>query len=518
MKRKCESSKSSEATACPVSEGKRPVFVNYDDTHFVHSRSKAGVKMTVAEMRRMVRQYKGTDVTDLLFCVSGRIADVPNAVKESWIDKYHQKVENGIAVDYTEDIYARAAHDQYEVKHVDRVAIWLDEARKCGIRPWLSFRMNDCHENFKPTSFLHPEFFHRHPEYRRIRHRAPELYFDRCFDFAVREIRDRELGYIGEMLSRYDTDGVEIDWMREPYCFEPGRENCAIMTNFMRDVRGLADKAAKRLGHPVKVLARVPADPETALRFGFDAATWADGKLVDVLVPCPRWETTDNEIATDLWKRLLRGTGVQLAPGVEIRIVRERPFYVSVEQLMGAAAWHYSAGADGFYLYNYFDDPGWKEGDLGYWRSFEQSSESAAVAWGNQVKWLKMIGHPDKVLAAPRDHVLTYRDIVPLWGSREHALPVKLGKGWLHYFRLATGFVPSGRKLKLRLGVVGDAKLRVFANSRPCALIGTEKCVPALTDAPLQTFEVPAFAEDSLVVEVSPDATVEITFLDLQVR
>ena len=114
--------------------------------------------------------------------------------------------------------------------------------------------------------------------------------------------------------------------------------------------------------------------------------------------------------------------------------------------------------------------------------------------------------------------MLTYHDIVPLWGSREHALPVKLGKNWLHYFRLATGNIPSGRQLKLRLGVVGDAKLRVFANSRPCEPIGTEKCVPAYTSAPLMTFSVPEFAEDSVVVEVCPDAPVEITFLDLQVR
>ena len=149
--------------AAAVVGGKRPVFVNYDDTHFVHSRTKFGVEMTADEMRRLVRQYKGTDVTDLLFCISGRIADVPNSVKESWIDKYLQTNENGYAVSYTDNMYARAAYEQYEIQKVDRVALWLDEARACGIRPWLSFRMNDCHNNSMPTNFLHPEFFHRHP-------------------------------------------------------------------------------------------------------------------------------------------------------------------------------------------------------------------------------------------------------------------------------------------------------------------------------------------------------------------
>ena len=162
---------------------------------------------------------------------------MPNPIKESWGDKYRQTNENGYAVNYTGDIYSRAAHEQYEIRKIDRFALWLDEARKCGIRPWLSFRMNDCHNNAMPTNFLHPEFFHRHPEYRRIRHRPPALYYDRCFDYALKPIRDRELGYIGEMLRRYDTDGVEIDWMREPYCFEPGWEDRAVMTCFMREVR-----------------------------------------------------------------------------------------------------------------------------------------------------------------------------------------------------------------------------------------------------------------------------------------
>ena len=78
-------------------------------------------------------------------------------------------------------------------------------------------------------------------------------------------------------------------------------------------------------------------------------------------------------------------------------------------------AWHYSAGADGIYFFNYFDDPGWRKPETQYWKDFDQPLETMGVWWGNQLKWLKFIGHPDAVLAAPRDHMLTYRDIVPLW-------------------------------------------------------------------------------------------------------
>ena len=263
---------------------RRPVFLNYDDTHYAASRVKNGVVPTEDEVRGLVRQYNGADVTDIIFCISGRIAGVTNDVKESWCDKYHQTAENGRQVSYTNH-YIRLYREMEEVLGLDRYALWIDEARRSGIRPWLSFRMNDCHCTYEPTSFLHPDFYHRHPEYRRVRHRAPIGYFDNCLDYSVAVVRERELAFIREMLVRYDADGVEIDWQREAYCFAPGQESAATMTEFMRSVRGIAEEAAKRRGHAVRVMARVPADPETALRFGFDAVAWADGKLVDVLVP-----------------------------------------------------------------------------------------------------------------------------------------------------------------------------------------------------------------------------------------
>lgn len=500
---------------------RRPVFLNYDDTHYAASRSKAGVVPTEDEVRGLVRQYRGTDVTDLLFCIGGRIAGVTNGVKESWCDKYHQTTENGRQVSYTNH-YLCLYREMEEELGLDRYALWIDEARRNGIRPWLSFRMNDCHCTFEPTSFLHPDFFHQHPEYRRVRHRAASGYFDNCLDYSIAAVRERELAFIREMLDRYDADGVEIDWQREVYCFAPGQESAAVMTAFMRSVRELADAAAKRRGHAVRVMARVPADPETALRFGFDAATWADEKLVDVLVPCPRWETTDNDIPTDLWKRLLRKTGVQLAPGLELRICVhpwKAPFYMLTNQIRAWAAAQYSLGADGLYLYNYFDDPGWKNPKTTYWRSFDQPQETKGVDWANQLKWLKEIASPEQVAAGPRDHMLTYHDLVPLWDEVRRPFPAHVEKGVPKFFRLATGRIPAGRTLRLRLGVKGgQPPSQVFVNSRPCRYLGNEECVPAFTSDPLCVYEVQPYEEDAAVVEVLADAPAELSHLDLQVR
>jgi len=94
-----------KVAAVTAAVGRRPVFVNYDDTHFMHSRDRFGLKVDEAEIRSLVRQYEGTDVSDLVFCIGGRIADVPNKAKESWLDKYRQTNENGIAVCYDVPAY-----------------------------------------------------------------------------------------------------------------------------------------------------------------------------------------------------------------------------------------------------------------------------------------------------------------------------------------------------------------------------------------------------------------------------
>ena len=81
---------------------------------------------------------------------------------------------------------------------------------------------------------------------------------------------------IVETLARYDIDGLELDFMREPYLFSKGKEQegGSILTTWVREIRGLTDAAAKRRGHPVKLGVRVPSSPQTALGLGFDAPAW----------------------------------------------------------------------------------------------------------------------------------------------------------------------------------------------------------------------------------------------------
>ena len=68
------------------------------------------------------------------------------------------------------------------------------------------------------------------------------------------------------------------------------------------------ERAAERLGHPVKLGVRVPSRPETARMLGMDGVAWAKEGLVDVVAPSPFWATCEFDIPMQEWGRLLEGS------------------------------------------------------------------------------------------------------------------------------------------------------------------------------------------------------------------
>lgn len=495
------------------------IMLNIDDTHFMYSRYKNGIHPGEKELRDFVRQYAGTNVTDLVLCCGGRISDFPSKIRMCWLDKYHQTVENGIPVDYKNTLLS-ISKELYEDKGLDPFKIWLEQARACGIRPWLSVRMNDCHDNGDPASFLHSDFFHEHPEYRRIRHREPIGYYDRNFDYGIPAIRDRVLAYLEEILERYAPDGLELDWQREVFCFAPGREDPEILTEFLRSIRAMADTCAKKNGHAVDLCVRLPADPEDALELGFDAAAWARENLVQVICPTARWATTDTDMPVGLWKRLLAGTNTQLAPGIEL-LMRVAPsetaFYTRDEHVLASAAQYWSEGADRIYLYNYFDDPAPDTNP--YWGNSMNapSHPEMAVQAGHMEKLLRVLGDPDMVYDSPRCHMVTYRDQRPEWRPVRPDLPVKLAKGQPAFFRILTGPVPAGKRVFARLGLRGPVK-SVYVNSAPVQFVGEELCRPSFVNEKLRVYEIPGYTGPAAVVEViAPEDDTVLEYLDVSV-
>lgn len=470
-------------------------MLNEDDTHFFYTRNSFP-HLSEKDIRDFIRQYDGTQVGDFMLCCAGRIADYPSSVRDDYLDKFVQKTENGYPVDYSDHPVPHCVNRIYRELNLDFYAICIDELRRIGINPWLSVRMNDCHDNDKPTSFLHPNYYHEHPEYRRVRHHKPMSYYDRCYDYAVPEVHKLMLDTVEEIVFRYDVYGIELDWMREIFCFRIGHEydGIEIINRLMQDVRSILDRAGEKWRHPIRLAARTLRDPQTALDSGFDTLQWAREGLIDVLIPTPRWQTTDSDIPVEMWKRLLAGTDAKLAAGIEILQQASAGnnggrFYTTTENVNALAAQYLSGGADAVYLFNYMDQPH-PEGlpaDHAY-------SVRCSLEPDNYRRLLSTVGSLETVMRAERRHVKTFADIGPVWYDKtKHApLPLVVKAEQTGFLRMRVGAIPPEAAVELRLGIDEAQALapEIYVNSKPCKYLRNETVVPAYTRNPAWVYSV----------------------------
>jgi hypothetical protein len=348
-------------------------------------------------------------------------------------------------------------------KGINPYGVWIARCREKGISPWITMRMNDIHSVHETWNFMHSTFWLDHPEYWRVPG-CDWNWIGRAFDYGHKEVRDHHLKLIREYLELFDIDGLELDWMRFGYHFKPGRERegAELLTEFMREVREITNLWSARKGHPIKLGARVPAQPMTAVGLGMDAVRWVKEGLLDMLVPTPFFPTADTDIPIDLWRQLLGPAGekIVLAAGLEI-LLRPHPgteFRINdLESVRGFTAAMLERGADQIYLFNYMDKETTVENPADYQRIIRECARL------------------ETVLDKPRRHVLTYPDMWPLGVPCQSRLPADLPEKGPVEFRLYTGPV----------SVTGKAVIRAGLKDKPgveraviAARLNSEKCTP----------------------------------------
>ncbi len=339
---------------------------------------------------------------------------------------------------------------------VDYPGRLLERCRRRGLSPWISLRMNDVHNNDEPGHPIHSRFWREHPEFYR---RGCTGYFARALDYAHGEVRDHYLRLIDESLTRYDVDGLELDFLREPYVFSRGDEarGSTLLTDWLGQVKEQVRAHAARRGHPIALGVRVPSRPEASLAMGLDAPAWARAGLLDVLVVSPRWATIEYDMPLPQWRRLLDGRPVSLLGGLEI-LLGAHPGapkrVVTAEEARGAAAQVLASGADGVYLFNFFPvDPHTAASEGGDWRAAAHAETLGVLADAVQLDRL------------PRRHVLTFCDVAGPEGG-ELFRPALPAAGSELEFALPTGQC-----------VTGDATLEVVLE----APAGAPLAAPAAT-------------------------------------
>ncbi len=335
----------------------------YDDSLIINNDPNwyGGVSSDSAEAaidsaKALAQKYVGKGFSDVLFCVFEQTSIIPSEYQMWRASKYNMTEENGIPVDYSS---FEGFYNVYTEYKVDPFEIILDTLRENGIRPWVTLRMNDVHFGVDETSFLKSDFFYEAKEkgYMIGSNGQDYGYFNTALDYAVPEVREKMLKYIEEILGKYDMFGLELDFMREIFCFDyiNNPDCCSIMNDFIREVNKLIVSAEQKWEHDIKLMIRVPRSIEASTVYGFDVTTWVNEDLVDALVPSPRWEVADSGIPVTEWVELVGDKNIAVFPTPEVLNLK---YTVTTTEIAAAyaASW-YSQGADGFYGYNYYPYP-----------------------------------------------------------------------------------------------------------------------------------------------------------------
>jgi len=423
------------------------LVINEDDSHFFGTRKPED--MTLAGLHAFVDQYAGSAVTHLFLC--------PNAMRASFRSRSRDAIWDPVDGKEPDGVWPQNAKRLFGAE-LDPYKVWISRCREKGLSPWLTMRMNDVHDVDQLGSFMHSSFWRAHPEYWRVPNGSAGPWVNRAMNYAHAEVRDHQMAFVRELLERYDPDGLELDWMRFGYHLTPGREReeCAILTDFVRQVRSESHDWSRKRGHPILLGVRVPAHPDAASGLGMDAVLWASEGLVDMVVPCPFWSSSDFDIPIGLWRERLAKAAdrVTIAPGLEYN-ARPWPGGQAVANDLasarGFAASAYHRGADSLYLFNWMD------------------SETRPVAASEYTLLVRDGLSRQAVLNAPRRHPVCYRDTVPSGFPNDVQLPADARAG--KSFRIHAGPKPESGKCWAIAGLaqrdgVAEARLEAALNGR----------------------------------------------------
>ena len=363
------------------SPGSRAIWINEDDAHFYSCHPAED--MTVEGLERLVDFYtEDTQVAGILFCCSMQKALFDSTTREPLYEGYEPTEDanqpflhllNAASSEIVPQSHGRNwVHNLWLLNRghgINHLQVWLDRCRHHSIDGWLTVRMNDSHglkeyaqrqsgENaYDEWCLLCPStFWKEHPELRRAPYRS-ERSWEGAYDYGQEAVREHYLSFLREVCEKFDFDGLELDWMRWGMNFKPGheREGRNVLTDFVEQVRALVDSCAERVGHPVQLGVRVPAELRTGWGLGYDAPAWARLGLVDQIVLGSFGGTANFDVNIEEW-RLVTDSKVILLVQAGATYLPSPDFECTsldhVELQRGVCANALSRGADGIYLFN----------------------------------------------------------------------------------------------------------------------------------------------------------------------
>ena len=164
----------------------------------------------------------------------------------------------------------------------DPMAMAIEEAREAGLKILADVGMNstyyDAHLHY---GVLTDRFAQEHPQYL-----CPER--QGCFDYRLAPVRDYAATVVRELLVKYDTDGINLDFARWGYRPAYDVESLVATLEVIGEIR---KEAEKKWEHPIIVSTRIPydeaesGDGDEPIFIGA-LTQWAARGLVDRFMVC----------------------------------------------------------------------------------------------------------------------------------------------------------------------------------------------------------------------------------------
>jgi hypothetical protein len=507
----------SRLAASAASEPRLPVIYNLDCSELFMGKFGGAVPETIDTF---VDDHAAAGVTDLFINVNAQRTNYRSDVWESYWDGYDPAAGDKQPFFAGIDMVNRPWDTVFYIntyliykQGCDYPGRMIERARRDGVQPWISFRMNDAEEAGTEKHPGHSTFWMAHPQWRLA---------SGGLDYEHPEVRDLYMALVKEVCSRYDITGIELDYQRTCPYFRPGREHdgAILMTAFVTAARQATRAAAKRWKHPVKLAVRVPSTPWIARQHGLEPVAWAQAGLVDLIIVSPFWPSINSDLPIETWKGMLLGTQVPVAFGLEGGMHAGSGGYrvVTPEEIRGAILSGLYRGADAVYFFNLFTNP--------------------LTAWPRPVYdgILRDAGSPAALAAKPRRHPSTV--IIP-WAVGEPGPPASDRYGIrtasaLPYtgtngvFRLHSGPKPTPQQRAWVELVTARDEQRpdVRVNGLPCpwSRLAEPDHITAAgwkgPEAKRQVYNLPAdaLADGYNLIEVDAKEPVTLTWVEISVR
>ena len=340
---------------------------------------------------------------------------VDHLAQDGGIDTYAQMVFlHGWSCLFRTKLCEHNATEQYKKfnrlfdEGIEPLSIFIERSHHNGMEFLANFRMNDRHPAAK-------SFLEKHKEWALVGAGFAEGY-DWAVDYSIPEVREWMLAVMEEVASRFDVDGLELDFMRWGHVFPPATayDSQPIMTDFIRRVRRMLDEISERKGGRtgLKLSVRVPQTLDECHSLGYDVPTWVREGLPDYLCPSDFFYNDYNAPYGE-FSKLTKGTGCLLYPTVQPTIGEGYGnLLMTLPAYRAAAQNFYACGADGISVFNYMYH--WAMMSKNIYPNLDDNAyPGPAEMFPDALSYLKELRDPEKVAAGDRHYIF-----FPLWGGK----------------------------------------------------------------------------------------------------